>query len=284
MVNAHPEIAITPETRWISRCIEDGVVSNGLVTAALIDQLLQHHKFTRLGVDREELNALLGSHQCLTYSAFVTAIFDAYGERQHKKLVGDKTPAYVRSIPDLHGLFPEAKFVHIIRDGRDVALSLINWAKSPRVVGERFATWFEDPVSTAALYWEWSVRLGRETGLDLQNLYHEVRYESLVDQAAETSAELCQFLELPYDPAMIRFHVGRTVSEPGLDAKHAWLPVTAGLRDWRRDMRHEDVERFEASAGELLDELGYRRAITHVSAEARRHAATVRASVCGARR
>jgi hypothetical protein len=283
MVDAHHAIAITPETRWISRCMEEGSVSDGVVTPALIDQLLQCHKFRRLGLDREQLNTLLKTVSDLTYPSFVTTIFNFYGETQHKELVGDKTPAYVRSISTLHGLFPEAKFVHIIRDGRDVALSLINWAKSPRVVGDRFAAWFEDPLATAALYWEWTVRLGREAGLRLpDHLYHELRYESLVEQPAETSVALCQFLELPYDPAMLRFHVGRTRPSPGLDAKHAWLPVTAGLRDWRRQMPPEKLDRFEAVAGDLLDELGYPRAAKRVSASARLHATEVRGRVCAA--
>jgi hypothetical protein len=70
---------------------------------------------------------------------------------------------------------------------------------------------------------------------------------------------LCGFAGLPYDEAMVRFHEGRTRSDPGLDAKKAWLPPTPGLRDWRTQMAPEAVQRFEATAGELLDELGYAR-------------------------
>lgn len=65
-------------------------------------------------------------------------------------------------------------------------------------------------------------------------------------------------------------------SEPGLDAKKAWLPITAGLRDWRTQMSAEHVERFEAVAGDLLDELGYPRAFPRTSAEAVGHAARMR--------
>ena len=87
-------------------------------------------------------------------------------------------------------------------------------------------------------------------------MYYEVRYESLVRNPVEESAALCEFLGLPYDEAMPRFHEGRTNAKPGLSAKKAWLPITPGLRDWRTQMTAEDVERFEAAAGELLDELG----------------------------
>ena len=90
-------------------------------------------------------------------------------------------------------------------------------------------------------------------------LYFEQRYESLVKQPGETCAALCSFLGLPYDEAMLRFHVGRTSTAAGLSTKDAWLPVTPGLRDWRKQMPIEDAERFEAAVGELLDALGYER-------------------------
>ena len=61
-----------------------------------------------------------------------------------KRLVGDKTPAYVRSIPTLHDLWPEAKFVHIVRDGRDVALSAVNWDRAYKLAN-RYSTWTEAP-------------------------------------------------------------------------------------------------------------------------------------------
>jgi hypothetical protein len=79
---------------------------------------------------------------------------------------------------------------------------------------------------------------------------------------------LCQFLGVPYDDAMLRFHEGRERTEPNLDAKKAWRPVTQGLRDWRSQMSQQDVERFEAATGDLLDELGYERAVPNPVAEA----------------
>jgi hypothetical protein len=121
------------------------------------------------------------------------------------------------------------------------------------------------------------VRLGREAGAALgPQLYHEVRYEALVADPAGELERLCAFLELPFEEAMLRFHEGRRRSESGLSAKSAWLPPTPGLRDWRTQMSAEEVERFEAVAGELLDELGYPRAVPEPSAESREFAAGLR--------
>jgi Amidohydrolase family len=93
--------------------------------------------------------------------------------------------------------------------------------------------------------------------IEVRSLYHEVRYESLVDDPQDKCRKLCGFLDVRYDEAMLRFHEGRTRRKPGLGAKASWLPVTPGLRSWHQQMATEDVARFEAACGPLLDELGY---------------------------
>jgi sulfotransferase family protein len=212
---------------------------------------------------------LINSDKPLSYSSFVSAFFDLYGQRKGKSLVGDKTPSYVLSLPTLHGLWPTAKFVHIIRDGRDACLSILNWLSGKaQVAARRRATWTEDPVLTTALWWKQRVRLGREDGSALgPGLYYEIRYETLVSQPATECAALCDFLGLPYDGAMLSFHEGREKEDPSLDAKKAWRPITPGLRDWRSQMTLGDVERFEAAAGDLLEELGYPRAVPDLPQE-----------------
>jgi hypothetical protein len=262
LVDTHPHIAIIHQSRFIPNFFEKrrGLTPEGLVTTKLVDRLLEARGVKNLETSREMLESLVDAGEPVSYSTFVTGVFDLYGKVQGKRLVGDKTPAYVRRIPTLHALWPDAKFVHIIRDGRDVCMSAINWRKADHALG-RFSTWGEDQVSTAAVWWEWHVRLGREDGGSLApQLYHEVRYEALVSMPEETCAALCDFLDLPYDDAMLRFHEGREKADPNLDTKKAWRPLTPGLRKWSEQMRSEDLERFEAASGDLLEELGYLRA------------------------
>ncbi len=279
MVDAHPDIAITRETHWISKRFErqEGVTPDGLVTPELLSRLLSYAKFTRMRIDQDELEGLLSGEEPVPYASFVTGVFDLYGKVQGKRLVGDKTPAYVRSIPTLHELWPEAKFVHIVRDGRDVALSAINWSRAYKL-SNRFSTWTEHPVTTAAVWWEWLVRLGREAGNPLgPDLYHEVRYEELISEPEQTCERLCSFLGLPYDDAMLRFH--EQLPDPRFYTKQKrWRPISAGLRDWRSQLDAGEVERFEAAAGDLLDELGYPRVAPDPSGEKLENAASIRAS------
>jgi hypothetical protein len=203
-------------------------------------------------------------------------MFALYGRIKGKPLVGNKTPTYVRRIATLHGLWPRAKFVHLIRDGRDVCLSVLNWNHAYRAAG-RYLTWPEDPVVTTALWWKRKVRLGRQGGQPLgPDLYYEIHYENLVAHPADECGKLCRFLGLAHDPAMLQFYVGRVRDDPGLDAKQAWRPVTPGLRDWRSQLPAEDVERFEVVAGDLLEELGYPRACAHPSPDVLQRASRIR--------
>src|ERR671911_372044 len=275
-VAAPPEIATPPEILGIPRQFKS---RNRLVTRELVSELTGHKRFAQFEIPHEQFEGLLASGEAVPYPTFLNRVFGLYGKINNKPLVGNKTSGYVRRIPTFHALWPEAKFVHIIRDGRDVCLSVLNWKKGERTAG-RYASWEEDPVSTTALWWERKVRKAREDGAALgPGLYHEMLYEDLVEDPERECKRLCEFLGIPYDDAMIRFAEGKTRTDlPNArkTPKKAWLPITSGMRNWRTEMPVKDVERFEAAAGNLLEELGFERAVPNPSSEALEQAARIR--------
>jgi hypothetical protein len=280
IVDAHPEIAIIHETQWVPSWYEKrvGLTPTGEVTQHLLNRLFDHPRFGRLELEPEAVKGLVRNGEPVHYRRFVSELFDLHGQNKGKRLVGEKSPGYVRHIPTLLELWPDTKIVHLIRDGRDVSLSARAWKKAERVLG-RFPTWSEDEVTTAALWWEWHVRVGRDSGRTLDDdQYLEVSYEALVADPESECTRLCRFLEVPYDGAMLRFHEGRTRSRPGLGAKAAWLPITSGVRNWGAEMPEHDLTRFEAAVGPLLSELGYSRAVPSPSGRAVERAAALRRS------
>lgn len=271
IVNAHPQVAMTPETHWIPRLFEKrkGLTPEGMVTRKLISGLLEEPRFTRLGISEQDLLAMIGDGRPIFYSSLVSGIFDSYGKARGKVLVGDKTPGYVRKMNTLHSLWPKARFVHLIRDGRDVYLSMRHRPLHRPKAGV-FDSWAEQPALTAALWWEFNVRVGRKAGNSLPSgLYYEMRYESLVAHPREECEALSAFLGLPYDDTMLRFHETQT-------KKRAARPITPRLRDWRTQMPAGDVELFEAAVGDLLDELEYDRAVPHPGRECLETASRIR--------
>lgn len=272
MVNAHPSVAITRETHWIARYFEKkkGIDDEGRVTEEIVDKLFEHHRFDQMKIRRERLLDFVRGRANLTYAELVSHIFDHYGRRKKKPLVGDKTPTYVRKLPTLNALWPEAKIVHLIRDGRDVWLSIKQWRMAAKSAG-KFGTWSVDPLVTTALWWKALVGMGRRDGTSIgPQQVHEMKYESLVAQPESECRRLTHFLRLSYVEAMAHYYTGRTRSEQQLSTNAAWLPPTPGRRDWRSQMKTDEIERFEAVAGDLLEELGYERACPKISPEVRR--------------
>ena len=170
-----------------------------------------------------------------------------------KARYAEKTPINVLHIELLADVFPEARFIHLIRDGRDVALSYLDTDFGASSLPE------------AAVQWRRFVRKGRRSGARVgAHRYQEVRYEDLVADPDTVLRSLCEFIDLPFDPSMLRYHerAGVILRNTSHRAHHGRiaLPPTSGLRDWRRDMDPRDTALFEALAGDLLEELGYERA------------------------
>ena len=266
MLDNHPDLAVVNDTHLIIYCVrqmgptavaEVNEHGDTALTQALVTSLCASRRFHRLGLTEHRVRRLAAKTQ--TFGGLARAMYAAIAADRGKTYAGEKTPNYVLHIPTLHRLFPEARFVHIIRDGRDVALSILDWATPSKGPG-KLALWAEEPEATSALWWRRFVETGRRAGSDLPtSSYAEVRYEALVADPPCELERLAEFLCLPYSSQMAEFHVGRTRSEPGLNAKAAWLGPQIGLRDWRSAMEAESVELFELLAGDLLGELGLER-------------------------
>jgi hypothetical protein len=260
LLDAHPDIALIHEFWWMERWYRErvGLTDDGMVTAVLADELASFRKSQKkLGMDAERLRDFCVPGE--SYPSFLSKVFDEFAARKHKTLAGDKSPGYILEIPLLHAWFPQSRFVHLLRDGRDVWLSVRAWDRGPKIAA-RFSTWDKEPVITAALWWAELVRRGREDGCQLPpGAYHELRYEDLLFKPEKFLSRLCLFLSVPFTDSMLAFHEGRTRKQPGLNAKDAWLPMTPGLRNWRTELDDDDIELFEAAAGDLLEELGYPR-------------------------
>jgi len=274
MLDNHHLLGVANDTHFIPRCLEKfapHLVGRAIageavpLTEELVAGVRSYRRFGRLGLgdaDVEEAERRSGS-----YSEFVTVLYDRFARRVDKPLVGEKTPDYVRRLPLLHGLFPEARVIHIVRDGRDVTLSALDWSGGTKGPG-KMELWKTEPLAVCALWWRWQVRLGRDAADMLGPArYIEVRYEELVENPESTLRRLSAFLGLSYSAEMLTYYVGKERSEPGLSAKSAWLPPTLGLRDWRTQMTERDVGLFDALAGDLLEELGLERPTVNVSPE-----------------
>ncbi|MEE9129378.1 MAG: sulfotransferase [Phycisphaerales bacterium] len=263
MLDHHPQLAVGYDSLFIPQVIKDVAVGiDPPLIPELVERVRGHPRFARLGLPDAAVRG--AAAKARTYSEFVCILYSEFGRIHGKPLAGEKSPGYCRHLPRLHALFPWVRTIHLIRDGRDVTLSILQWHKGP----VKLRLWQKEPVAACALWWRRDVSTGRRDGGDLGPArYREVTYEELVGQPEEALRDLAAFLKLPFAPEMLAYHKGKTRSKPGRSAKAAWLPPTPGLRDWRTQMAKRDLELFEAIAGDLLSGLGYERAFDTISPE-----------------
>jgi hypothetical protein len=263
MLDAHPEVAIPSETHFvpdmISRCVEGPVDADELAAIAT-----GHPRWGDFGLDADEYAERVGGLEPLTAAEAVRAFYRLYAERQGKSRWGDKTPGYIRKTQPIQRVLPEARFIHMIRDGRDVALSVMPLGFGPSTVTE------------AAELWVKRVSTGRRQAR-AANHYTEVTYEELIADTEGTLRRVCDFLDLSFDAVMLSYHEraserlaekardlpkegGRSQPAEARVASHALAseaPRPDRIGRWRREMSAEDVAAYEAVAGPLLAELGY---------------------------
>lgn len=250
--DAHPLLAMAHEPQFVGTVArkEKSLNAGGFDLSRFLDTIYANSNFRRMGLDRHEVDNALAADPPRNLSDAVRAVFSLWAVQQGKPRYGDKTPGYIVQIPELARLFPETRFVNVIRDGRNVALSYL----------ER--PWGPSSVAEGAMYWRSRVGRGRKAGLDLgPDRYLEVRYEDLVADTEPEVRRVCEFLGLPWEPGMLRYHekASKFVAdshEP--DAfRNVARPPTKGTRDWSDVMSDKDIAVFEAIAGDLLRDLGY---------------------------
>ena len=264
MLDAHSELAIPPETHFIPKLIKLCEKGPGDVRSNALELITNHRRWPDFELSAEALAARLDRARNLDATTVVRAFYETYAAAQGKSRWGEKTPQYLQMMGRIARTLPEARFVHIIRDGRDVALSLLSVEWGPTTVTAAAEQWVDEIVTARG-------KIGRLPH------YMEVRFEQLVSDPEPLVREVSEFLELPFEAAMLDYHEGASgrmgemernfeiAGGPVLTPEervrqHALVsapPQTNRAGRWQEDMSVEDVAAFESVAGGLLRELGY---------------------------
>lgn len=185
------------------------------------------------------------------------------GERGARRW-GDKSPGYLTKLSILRRMYPDARFIHIYRDGRDVMLSVRSLVK-----------WRGWDTNAARIARDWERTLGqaREWGARHPDQYMEVQYEQLIGDPAPVVRQVAEFAGLPFDPGMLE----TTDSKELNPALATWERVNAAINPdnfakWKKKAEPEDVATFEYLAASRLEELGYTLSDYTLDAAGRRQA------------
>lgn len=248
MVDSHPHVAIPPETHFLVPLAGDPRTASAPLGETL-SRIFRHFGFARLDLSEELVRRTVAALAPSTPGELLSIVFALYAVAQGKQRWGEKTPIQVFYMPMLSEVFPGARFVHVIRDGRDTAASLAAMS------------WGPHSLMGAAFTWRTAVRKGRDDGLRLgASVVLEQHLEQIVADPARHMSELCAFIGEPFDDAMLNYHESareRTVTLAPGSHPNVLRPPTEGLRDWREGRSEREVQALQVYLRGRLDEFGY---------------------------
>ena len=267
MLDAHSQLAIPPETGFLT--IAGNIRGKG-------DKLREnfYHALVNYGepspswadfeISKSDFWSALTTITPFNVSDGCRTFYRLYANRLGKPRFGDKTPIYCKHLTTIRRVLPEARFIHIIRDGRDAALSLRQMWFSPG--------W---EIETQASFWRDCIVSARSAGVGRPD-YLEIRYEDLILNTRETLERVCAHVNLEFEDRMLSYHEraperlkehkGRLLADGTSLTQEQRLrqqqrttkPLDATcVFAWKQTMDHEERKRFQRVAGDVLEDLGY---------------------------
>jgi hypothetical protein len=235
LLNRHSQVCVPAETHFIPRkikpflsCLRHGRRQDAV---ELLNSLPLIQKWeVRVGV--QDIAHLDGEP---AYARAVHLLMSRRAARDGKPYWGEKTPWYVFEIPLLYRLFPQARFILIYRDGRDVALSVMP------------LRWGANNAYTCAHWWKRYIQAWLRVKPTLGDNALDVCYEEFIRNPESQLQCICRFLGLLYEDEMLSgFPIDRS-----------------NFGRWRNNfyMTQRELEAFEFVAGDTLSSLGYERGI-----------------------
>ncbi len=263
MLDSHPDLAIPGETHWVPKLIK--AAERGKQTPDdFAEMIIDHKRWGDFHLDGEELRERIRAIKPANAADTIRAFYLLYAEREGKTRYGDKTPGYIKEMPRIERVLPEARFVHIIRDGRDVSLSHLRM------------NWGPESYAESAKLWRQRIRKTRKLANNTTH-YMEIHFEDLVTDTEAVLRRVCDFVELDFDPVMLDYHEraegrlaekARTLPRKNRPDQPAEArieshklarqpPRSDRIEAWRERMTEEEVAEYESIAGDMLVTLGY---------------------------
>jgi Sulfotransferase family len=248
-----PDVAIPPESMFLTdfaAAFDRGEPHDAAAARRLMEQVWNHPKVRLWQLPSGPPTVPNGLSSREAFRFIAEAPFAAYAAKHGKPRWGDKTPHYVHHVDHLLRLWPGARFVVLVRDGRDVALSVRRMPFGPN------NAW------AAAQWWARGIRAGDRAQEAHPDAVRTVRYEDLARSPEREVAGICAFLDLRYDADMLA--IERADPDKIVPEQTSWFPTlfdginTGSVDRWQREMNWRAQRRFATLAGDELARHGYR--------------------------
>ncbi|HVW02341.1 MAG TPA: sulfotransferase [Planctomycetaceae bacterium] len=251
LCDRHSRLAATPETHFFSKsafrrmCSERG--SKQFDTRRLAPLFVESQYTRDLELSSQDLLAQLGERE-IDLAEFLNTTLSTYAHARGKAGWIEKTPEHLLFADRIFEWYPQARMICIVRDGRDVALSLkkLPWSITP--VRHYAALWVQSAKALAKVTERWP-----------ENLL-TIRYESLLVSPVETMTEVMRFLGLEFEPQQLDPSLGTGIVP---DWEMVLKRNVFGEIDpsrafaWKKTATPKQLRAMHSMMGPCLDQLGY---------------------------
>ncbi len=268
MLDSHPDLAIPPETWFLPEAPKMKGTGDALreeFFQSVVTFPANAPAWNDFGLSAEAFHERLREIRPFAVAEGFRLFYRMYAERFGKPRWGDKTPGYSRHLRLIQEILPEARFIHIVRDGRDAAVSLRQRWFSPG--------W---DIEIQAAHWRDNVAAAREQGAGCRH-FLEVRFEDLLENPEAVLRRICDFVEIEFDLEMLSYpeRAAGRLAEHG-ERRKADGSILVSLEErqrqqvhsrrppdldkvgvWKRELSEEEAHRFAEIAGDLLEAYGY---------------------------
>ena len=268
MLTSHQNLAIAPESGfmlwWKNKYSDWSVEDNTDRLDEFISDLFTSRRFEYWELKESEVKSFIKEQQPMKYSELISLVYMLWAKKIDKEdaVWGDKNNYYLNHIPELNELYPDAKFIHIIRDGRDVATSYMKLSEIKNKV--HLAPNLPDEIAVIAKEWTSNISTILASLSRIENeKYTEIRYEDLISNPELELKRICQFLNLVYDESMLGFNEYNR--KHNLEPKDymSWKAETYkklnsdAVGKWKSILSLDQIAIFEKIAKEPLNRFNY---------------------------
>jgi len=268
LLDSHTNTIVPPECQFIINLYPRyGKIThwNSKTLEKFYNELVRQWLFDLWPVDKEKLHKqLLSCTGEYSYGTICKVVYSSYQSIfPHDQIlsIGDKNPGYTIYTPKLLKIFPEARFIHIIRDYRDNFLSIRNVD-------------FELPyISLTVSKWKLFIKKFRKAAFRHPGTHMEVRYEDLAHEPEKEFEKICHFLAIPYSASPLDFYQ-RKEEAMKIYPKEIMEKYQSSLFNkvntsriglWESSLSATEIKVADAVAGKYAEMAGYRKKYAHPS-------------------
>ncbi|PHR74604.1 MAG: hypothetical protein COA67_00585 [Lutibacter sp.] len=263
MLDSHSNICIPPESHFFLWLENKYGEWNNLLLDNYIEDLFNSTKFETWNINKDNLKLFLTDKNVLDYSHLNSLIYYFYSLKTNNDIVywGDKNSLWKEKLYKIKEYYPDAYYIYIIRDGRDVACSYKNLHK--REIKSKYAPKLPQDISVIANSWVNNNNYV-ENYLKLINSKNivQIKYEDLIKEPKKTLVSVLNMLKLDYMDKQLKYYKRpKNDIEPELffDWKEKLMqpPLTSNIGKYKKELSSNEIELFNNLAKEVLEKYSY---------------------------